>query len=49
MEDIRLHAEVIAMINQILNDGDIAEIKHERSGIAVVRIKRKLEHPPKRA
>ena len=48
MLDIRHFAEVLNMINQILRDGDIAEVKRERSGIAVVRIKRKLEYPPKR-
>ena len=46
--DIRRCLEVIEMINAILRDGDIAEVKRERSGIAVVRIKRKLEYPPKR-
>ena len=47
--DIRRCPEVIEMINAILRDGDIAEVKRERSGIAVVRIKRKLEYPPKRS
>ncbi len=47
--DIRRCLEVIEMINAILRDGDIAEVKRERSGIAVVRIKRKLEYPPKRS
>ena len=49
MLDIRRCPEVIEMINAILRDGDIAEVKRERSGIAVVRIKRKLEYPPKRS
>ena len=45
--DIRRFKEVIDTINKILSDGDIAEIKRERTGIAVVRIKRQLEYPPK--
>lgn len=45
--DIRHFKEVLDTINAILRDGDIAEVKRERIGIAVVRIKRKLEHPPK--
>ena len=48
MFDIRHFVDVLNMINQILRDNDIAEVKRERSGIAVVRIKRKLEYPPKR-
>ena len=47
MIDISRFLDVLAAINAILNDGDIAEVKKERIGIAVVRIKRKLEHPPK--
>ena len=47
MIDISRFKEVLAAINAILNDGDIAEVKREKIGIAVVRIKRKLEHPPK--
>lgn len=47
MIDISRLKEVLAAINAILDDGDIAEVKKERIGIAVVRIKRKLEHPPK--
>lgn len=48
MIDISHFKDVLAMINQILREGDIAEVKKERTGIAVVRIKRKLEYPPKR-
>ena len=48
MIDISHFKDVLAMINQILREGDIAEVKKERTGIAVVRIKRKLECPPKR-
>ena len=47
MIDIRHFKDVLDTINTILMDGDIAEIKRERSGLAVVRIKRKLEFPPK--
>ncbi len=47
MIDIRHFKDVLDTINAILRDGDIAEIKRERSGLAVVRIKRKLEFPPK--
>lgn len=47
MIDITHNKEVLEVINRILTDGDIAEVKKERIGIAVVRIKRKLEHPPK--
>lgn len=47
MIDISHFKDVLNMINAILRDGDIAEVKRERSGIAVVRIKRKLEYPPK--
>ena len=47
MMDIRKYKEVLDTINRILEDGDIAEVKKERIGVAVVRIKRKLEHPPK--
>lgn len=47
MIDITHNKEVLEVINRILADGDIAEVKKERIGIAVVRIKRKLEHPPK--
>jgi len=45
--DITRNKDVLEVINRILADGDIAEVKKERIGIAVVRIKRKLEHPPK--
>lgn len=48
MIDVSHFKDVIAMINAILRDGDIAEVKRERTGIAVVRIKRKLEYPPKK-
>lgn len=48
MIDISHFKDVLNMINAILRDGDIAEVKRERSRIAVVRIKRKLEYPPKR-
>ena len=48
MIDVSHFKDVIAMINTILRDGDIAEVKRERTGIAVVRIKRKLEYPPKK-
>ena len=48
MIDISRIKEVLEAINAILADGDIAEVKKERIGIAVVRIKRKLEHPPKK-
>lgn len=47
MIDIRRFKEVLDTINMILHEGDIAEVKRERTGIAVVRIKRKLEYPPK--
>lgn len=47
MVDITRFKDVIATVNAILNDGDIVEIKRERIGITVIRIKRKLEHPPK--
>ena len=47
MIDISRLRDVLSAINLIINDGDIAEVKKERIGIAVVRIKRKLEHPPK--
>lgn len=47
MIDILKQKEVIATINRILADGDIAEVKRERIGVTVIRIKRKLEHPPK--
>lgn len=47
MIDISRLRDVLSAINAIINDGDIAEVKKERIGIAVVRIKRKLEHPPK--
>ena len=47
MTDVSKEKEVLSAINKILCDGDIAEVKKERIGIAVVRIKRKLEHPPK--
>lgn len=47
MIDINNHKDVLATINRILADGDIVEIKRERIGITVIRIKRKLEHPPK--
>ena len=47
MIDINTHKDVLETINKILSDGDIAEIKRERIGITVIRIKRKLEHPPK--
>ena len=40
--DISKEAEVIEVINQILNNHGIAEIKKERDGIAVVEISRKL-------
>lgn len=48
MIDISKLRDVLIAINAIINDGDIAEVKKERVGIAVVRIKRKLEHPPKK-
>ncbi len=48
MVDITRFKDVIATVNAILNDGDIVEIKRERIGITVIRIKRKLEHPPKK-
>ena len=48
MIDISKLRDVRIAINAIINDGDIAEVKKERVGIAVVRIKRKLEHPPKK-
>lgn len=48
MIDISKLRDVLIAINAIINDGDIAEVKKERIGIAVVRIKRKLEHPPKK-
>lgn len=47
MIDVRRFKDVLETINKILDDGDIAEIKRERIGITVIRIKRKLEHPPK--
>ena len=47
MIDVSRNREVVETINRILADGDIAEVKRERIGIAVIRIKRKLEHPPK--
>ena len=47
MMDICKQKDVLEAINRILEDGDIAEVKRERIGIAVVRINRKLEHPPK--
>lgn len=34
MLDIRHFVDVLNMINQILRDNDIAEVKRERSGIA---------------
>ena len=40
--DISKETEVIEVINQILNNHGIAEIKKERDGIAVVEISRKL-------
>ena len=49
MVDITRFKDVIATVNAILNDGDIVEIKRERIGITVIRIKRKLEHPPKKS
>lgn len=46
--DISRFKDVLETINRILADGDIAEVKKERIGITVIRIKRKLEHPPKK-
>lgn len=37
MIDISRFRDVLMAINAILNDGDIAEVKKERIGIAVVR------------
>ena len=40
--DIRDNPELIEIINSIINNHGIAEIKKERDGIAVVEITRKL-------
>ncbi len=40
--DIRDNPEIIEIINSIVNNHGIAEIKKERDGIAVVEINRKL-------
>lgn len=40
--DIRDNPELIEIINTIVNNHGIAEIKKERDGIAVVEITRKL-------
>ena len=38
---------IVEAINEILTDGEIAEIKREPSGFVVVSIKRRIEYPPK--
>lgn len=46
--DIRENKEVIEMINKIINEGGIAEVKVEKHGISVIEIKRKLRVPSKK-
>lgn len=50
--DIRKHPEIIEIINNALNQGEIIEVKNEarsskRENIVVVRITRKLITEPK--
>lgn len=43
MVDIRENAEAIGIINSILNNGGIAEVKIEKKAVAVVEIRRTLK------
>ena len=42
--DLAKHPEIIALINAIINDKGICEIKIERRGVTVVEIKRTLKN-----
>lgn len=50
--DLAKHPEIIEILNELINSGEIAEIKRERGRdgnpcIAVVKIRRNLIYPPK--
>lgn len=50
--DLIQHPEIVELLNELINSGEIAEIKRERGRdgnptIAVVKIKRNLIYPPK--
>ncbi len=50
--DLAKHPEIIELLNDLINSGEIAEVKKERGRdgnptIAVVKIRRNLIYPPK--
>lgn len=50
--DLADHPEIIELLNDLINSGEIAEVKKERGRdgnptIAVVKIRRNLIYPPK--
>lgn len=50
--DLAKHPEIIQLLNELINSGEIAEVKKERGRdglptIAVVKIRRNLIYPPK--